>query len=57
MAVIAAVLAIIGTGVYRGWYLTDYKPLHDTVLEVNGTKFSMDYYIKSVELQSQGQQY
>jgi parvulin-like peptidyl-prolyl isomerase len=55
MTVIAAVFIIIGTGVYRGWYLTEYKPLHETVLEVNGTKYNMDYYIKAVEIQSQGQ--
>jgi parvulin-like peptidyl-prolyl isomerase len=55
ITIIAAVFIIIGTGVYRGWYLTEYKPLHETVLVVNGTKYNMDYYIKAVELQSQGQ--
>jgi len=42
---IVAVVAILGTGLYNGWYKTDFKPLHETVLEVNGTKYNMNYYI------------
>ena len=55
MTIIAAVFIIVGTGVYRGWYLPDYKPSHETIIEVNGTKYDMNYYIKAAELQSQGQ--
>ena len=44
--IIVAVLAVIGVGVYFGWYADEYKPLHETVIEVNGTEFDMDYYIK-----------
>jgi parvulin-like peptidyl-prolyl isomerase len=43
--VIVAVLSVVGVGVYSGWYVEDYKPLHETVLEVNGTKFNMEYYV------------
>jgi parvulin-like peptidyl-prolyl isomerase len=46
---IVAVLVVIGTGFYNGWYKTEYKPLHETVLEVNGTKFNMDRYIKRLQ--------
>jgi hypothetical protein len=42
--IVVAVLSIIGVGVYQGWYVKDYKPLHEVVLEVNGTKFDMEYY-------------
>jgi hypothetical protein len=47
--VIVAVLGVIGSGVYNLWYITDYKPLHETVIEVNGTKFNMDYYVKMIQ--------
>jgi parvulin-like peptidyl-prolyl isomerase len=43
--VVVAVLSVVGVGVYNGWYVEDYKPLHETVLEVNGTKFNMEYYV------------
>ncbi|MGD9116695.1 MAG: peptidylprolyl isomerase [Dehalococcoidia bacterium] len=44
LAIVVAVLSVIGVGVYKNWYLDDYKPLHETVLEVNGTEFDMEYY-------------
>jgi parvulin-like peptidyl-prolyl isomerase len=47
--VIVAVLSIVGVGVYKGWYVTEYEPLHETVIEVNDTKFDMDYYITMFE--------
>jgi hypothetical protein len=47
--VVVAVLGVIAGGVYNGWYVTDYKPLHETVIEVNGTKFNMDYYVKMLQ--------
>jgi parvulin-like peptidyl-prolyl isomerase len=45
MGVIAAVLVLIGTGVYFGWYVPVYQPLHETVAEVNGVKFDMAYLL------------
>ncbi|MGD9394371.1 MAG: peptidylprolyl isomerase [Dehalococcoidia bacterium] len=42
--IVVAVLSVVGVGVYKGWYVEDYKPLHETVLEVNGTEFDMEYY-------------
>ena len=47
--IVVAVLTIIGLGVYFGWYAPEYKPLHETIVEVNGNKFNMDYYIKTLE--------
>ena len=44
--IIVAVLAVVGVGVYNRWYIAEYKPLHETVIEVNDTKFDMNYYIK-----------
>jgi len=46
IAIIVAVLGVIGGGVYTQWYIGEYKPLHETVIEVNDTQFDMDYYIK-----------
>jgi parvulin-like peptidyl-prolyl isomerase len=47
--VVVAVLGVVGVGVYNGWYVKDYKPLHETVLEVNGTKFNMEYYVTMLD--------
>jgi len=47
--VVVAVLSVIGVGVYKGWYVPEYKPLHETVIEVNGTEFDMEYYITMFE--------
>lgn len=44
--VVVAVLGVMGGGVYNQWYVTEYKPLHETVIQVNDTKFDMEYYIK-----------
>ena len=57
--IIVAVLVIIGAGVYFGWYVPEIKPLHETVVRVNDTEFSMDYYLKVlknqiIQLQSYG---
>ena len=45
MAIIAAVLVLVGTGIYFGWYVPVYRPLHETVAEVNGVKFNMAYLL------------
>ncbi len=47
--IVVAVLSIIGAGVYFGWYIPEYKPLHETVIEVNETEFDMDYYVKMLK--------
>ena len=53
--IIAAVLVLVGVGVYSQWYLPVYKPLHQTVIEVNDAKFNMDYFIKALNYYSDGQ--
>lgn len=53
--VVLAVLILVGTGVYQGWYLAEYKPMHETVVEVNGRKFDMAYYLDTLNLQTGGQ--
>lgn len=55
IAIILAALGLVGTGVYYQWYLPEYKPLHQTVVEVNNTRFNMDYFIKALEYYSGGQ--
>jgi len=47
--IIAAVLAVVGAGIYFGWYAPEVKPLHETVIRVNDTEFSMDYYVKTLK--------
>jgi len=34
-----------------GWYLGQYKPLHETVIKVNDTEFTMDYYVEMLKLE------
>jgi len=53
--IILAVLGVIGSGVYNRWYIPEYKPLHETVIEVNDTKFDMNYYIKMLKIYGEGQ--
>ncbi len=50
--IIAVVLAVIGVGVYFGWYVPEVKPLHETVIRVNDTEFNMDYYVKTLKYQA-----
>jgi len=52
--VVLAVLGVVGGGVYNQWYVPEYKPLHETVIEVNDTKFDMDYYVKMLKFYGSG---
>lgn len=54
IAVIIAVLGVFGAGAYYQWYIPEYKPLRETVIEVNDTKFDMDYYVKMLKLYGGG---
>ena len=49
--IIVAVLGIMGVG----WYISQYQPLHQTVIKVNDAKFNMDYYVKMLKLYGGGQ--
>jgi len=51
ISVIAAVSVVMG----RGFYITYYQPMHETVIRVNDTEFNMEYYIKMLELSGRGQ--
>ncbi len=51
LSVIAAVIILVGAG----WYISQYKPLHETVIRVNDTEFSMDYYVKTLKFYGEGQ--
>lgn len=42
IAIIVAILAFVG----GGWYISEYRPLHQTVITVNDVRFNMDYYTK-----------
>jgi len=49
---IVTILAVIAVIVF-GWYFKQYapidKPMHETVVEVNGHKFSMAYYVDALK--------
>ena len=49
--VIAAVIVIVGAGAY----VASYRPLHETILTVNGTRFDMSYYISMLKYYSRNQ--
>ena len=46
---ILAVIAVIVVPGYFKWYVPDVKPMHETVVEVNGHKFSMAYYVDALK--------
>jgi parvulin-like peptidyl-prolyl isomerase len=54
IAIIVVVLGVLGVGVYNQWYLGEYKPQHEVLIEVNGVKFDMDYFIKMLKFYSAG---
>ena len=51
ISIIATVIVLVGAG----WYLSQYKPLHETVIKVNETEFNMDYYVKMLKFYREGQ--
>ncbi len=48
--IIAAVLGIVVVG----WYISQYRPLQQTVIKVNDTEFNMNYYVKMLKFQGRG---
>ncbi len=44
--IIVAVLLIVGVG----WYLSQYRPLHQTVIRVNDTEYDMQYYVDMLKV-------
>lgn len=53
-SVIVVVLGLVIAGVYSQWYVPQVKPLKETVIEVNDTRFNMAYYIDALEYQLGG---
>ena len=49
--IIAAVLVVLGVG----WYINEYRPLHQIVIKVNDTELDMDYYIETLKFYGAGQ--
>ena len=47
--IVVAVLAVVGAGVYFGWYVPERQPLNETVIKVNDTEFDMGYYVKMLK--------
>lgn len=52
IGVICLAVVMVILGLVFQWYIPQVKPLKDTVLEVNGTAFKMDYYIDAVKHQT-----
>ena len=46
---ILAVIAVIVVPGYFKWYVPNIKPMHETVVEVNGHKFSTAYYVDALK--------
>ena len=44
--IIVAALVTVGAG----WYITQYRPLHETVVTVNDTSFNMNYFVNMLKL-------
>lgn len=51
IGVVIMVFLVIG----MGWYISDFQPRHQKVLIVNGTVFSMDYYLTALKYYSGNQ--
>lgn len=49
VATIVAVVAVIVSGWYFKQYVPIDKPMHETVIEVNGQKFTMGYYVDAIK--------
>lgn len=47
ISVIAVVAGVTG----GGWYKSEYLPMHETVIRVNDTEFTMGYYVDMLEVQ------
>ena len=50
-----SVIAVVSVVTGRGFYITYYQPMHETVIRVNDTEFNMGYYIKMLEFYGRGQ--
>ncbi len=51
ISIIAAILVIV----LLGWYLNQYRPLHEIAIRVNDTEFNMQYYIERLKIDATGQ--
>ncbi len=49
--IITVVLAMVSVG----WYIGQYRPLHQPAIRVNDTEFNMKYYVEMLKLQGEGQ--
>ena len=51
ISIVAVVIVLVGAG----WYISQYRPLRETVIRVNDTEFNMDYYVKTLKFYGEGQ--
>ena len=51
VSIIVAALLIIGVG----WFLSQFQPMHQTVIRVNDTEFDMEYYVEMLKIYSWNQ--
>ncbi len=51
ISIIAAAILIV----LIGWFLSEFRPMHQTVIRVNDTEFNMAYYIDALRVSGQGQ--
>jgi parvulin-like peptidyl-prolyl isomerase len=46
-----AIIAVVGGILGGGWYKSEYLPMRETVISVNGTDFTMGYYVDILRAQ------
>jgi len=52
IAIIAAIILIV----VAGWFMSEFYPLHRTVIKVNDTKINMAYFVDTLAIAGQNQQ-
>ena len=51
ISIVAAIIIFLGTALF----VTEYRPLYETAIKVNDTKFNMKYYVDMLEYYARGQ--
>jgi parvulin-like peptidyl-prolyl isomerase len=51
VSIIAAIVLIV----LVGWFIGEYRPMHQTVIRVNDAEFNMGYYIDALAIEAQNQ--
>ena len=50
-----SIIAVVILIVVIGWFIGEYRPMHQTVIRVNDTEFNMKYYTDALKFSGRGQ--